>query len=127
MQLRNIQQVRAELAVWGRFWFGQEQLQGYASRSACDKLNEVRTNSDSHLYENEINCPPLVLQYDRLIEKLTPECKRALRAYYVCSRKGTGKTAKAKGDVQRNNWALMGFADKKEYEFWLRRAEMELL
>ncbi len=127
MLQRNIQQVRADLSVWGQFWHGREQVKGYGSRSSCDKLSEIRGPSASNAGADSISVPALVLIYDALIENLRPECKRALRAYYVCSKKGVGKTVKSKGDIQRNNWALVGFSDKKEYEFWLRRAEMDLL
>lgn len=130
MQLpdRTIRDVRAELKIWGTYWYNKEQLGGYASRSACDKLGEVMTNSDSHLYEQELTPPPFVQAYDRLINDLVPECRRALRAYYVCGRSGTTKTSKEKRDaIDRQNWALMGFDSKKSYVFWLRRAEMELV
>lgn len=130
MQLpnRTIREVRAELKIWGNYWYGKEQLSGYASRSACDKLGEVMTNSDAHLYEQELTPPPFVQAYDRLITGLVPECRRALRAYYVCGRSGTSKTAKDKsGAIDRQNWVLMGFDSKKSYMFWLRRAEMELV
>jgi hypothetical protein len=62
MQLpdRTIRDVRAELKIWGTYWYNKEQLGGYASRSACDKLGEVMTNSDSHLYEQELTPPPFV-------------------------------------------------------------------
>jgi hypothetical protein len=130
MQLpdRTIRDVRAELKIWGNYWYGKEHLSGYARRSACDKLGEVMTNSDSHLYEQELTPPPFVQAYDRLINDLVPECRRALRAYYVCGRSGTSKTVKDKpGAICRQNWALMGFDSKKIFMYWLRKAELELV
>lgn len=130
MQLpnRTIREIRAELKIWGNYWYGKEQLSGYASRSACDKLGEVMTNSDAHLYGQDITPPPIVQAYDRLINDMVPECRRALRAYYVCGRGGVSVTAKDKlTAVNRQNWALMGFDSKKSFLFWLRRAEMELI
>lgn len=81
-------------------------------------------NSDAHLYEQELVPSPIV----QVMTGLVPECRRALRAYYVCGRSGTSKTAKEKPSaVDRQNWVLMGFDSKKNYMFWLRRAEMELV
>jgi hypothetical protein len=46
-----------------------------------------------------------------MIERLAPQCIRAIRAHYVC----------------KGQWALMGFDSKKSYVYWLRRAEIEIV
>lgn len=108
--LITIQEVRANLSVWGRFWFGRERLQGYASRNVCDKIGESFATIHSDIY-----VPEFVAYYGALIEKLNSESRRAIRAKYVCKQEF------------RENWQLVGFESKKEFLFWLKRAELSLM
>lgn len=55
--------------------------------------------------------PKHVIQFDRMIECLSPNCIRAIRTCYVC----------------KGQWALMEFDSKKSYLYWLRRAEIALI
>lgn len=105
---KSIKLVRKELRAWGKYWHYQEQGQGFAGRSACDKLGEVLTGNAVFV---EHSAPSHILAYDADIERLTPNCRRALRACYICNR----------------NWALIGFDSQRSYEFWLRKAEGALL
>ncbi|WP_112353000.1 hypothetical protein [Shewanella benthica] len=107
--LMNIKNLRKELKVWGRYWSRQELGQGYASRSACDRLKEPFTpsrcgGSRNHLPPDHIN------SYDMKVYTLAIDCRRALRAQYICN----------------GQWQLIGFDSKKTFLFWLRRAEMAL-
>ncbi len=106
-QRMSIKTLRRELTQWGRFWQRREYGLGHAGRSACDKLGEIRVGG----FAAESKVPVHVLMYDRRIEVLSCDCRRALRVHYLCKR----------------NWALVGFDSKKSYEYWLRRAEGELL
>ena len=108
--LMNMKKLRKELKVWGRYWAQQEQGQGYASRSACDRLKEPFTPSSNggsrdHMPPEHINF------YDVKVYKLTPDCRRALRAQYICNKQ----------------WQVLGFDSKKTFLFWLLRAERALL
>ena len=102
----TIKVLRHDLTQWGRYWLSREYGQGHARRSACDKLGEMRVSSPTANFE----VPDHVLIYDRRIESLSCDCRRALRVRYICAR----------------NWALVGFDSKKSYLYWLRRAESEL-
>lgn len=104
----NIKTLRRELKVWGRYWRGQEYGGGYGSRSACVKIGETRIESSAN---TEQQVPDHVYQYDKQVERLSHECRRALRVRYIC----------------KKNWALVGFDSEKSYQYWLRRAEGELL
>ncbi|MCL1124217.1 hypothetical protein [Shewanella surugensis] len=104
----SIKTLRSELTIWGRYWRGQEYGGGYGSRSACDKLGEIRIESSASV---EQKVPDHVYQYDQQIEHLSQDCRRALRVRYIC----------------KKNWALVGFDSEKSYMYWLRRAEGELL
>lgn len=104
----NIKTLRHDLSIWGRYWKGQEYGRGFSARSACDRLGETHTNGNN-IYE--MATPKHVLVYDILIEPLSTECRRALRAQYIC----------------QQDWALLGFNSKKSYIYWLRRAEGALL
>ncbi|QQX78533.1 hypothetical protein JK628_13175 [Shewanella sp. KX20019] len=107
--MMNIKQLRSELKAWGRYWARQEQGQGYASRSACDRLGEPIRQTCSG--GNSDHMPPdYITELDSHIGRLSPNCKRAIRAHYVC----------------KGQWKLMGFDSQKSYIYWLRRAELEL-
>lgn len=107
-QLLNMKALRAGLSTWGRYWAFQELGKGYGTRSACDKFGDPLTHGSSVVHE--LNVPKHVVQFDRMIERLSPNCKRAIRTCYVC----------------KGQWALMGFDSKKSYVYWLRRAEIGL-
>jgi hypothetical protein len=104
----TVKQLRKELAAWGRYWASKEYGQGHASRSACDKLGEVRCFGAVF---SESSSPAHIAEYDRRIARLSHECRRALRVHYICER----------------NWALVEFDSEKSYIYWLKRAERELL
>lgn len=59
----------------------------------------------------EITPPLEVRQFDQMIERLSPQCIRAIRAHYIC----------------KGQWALMEFDSKKFYVYWFRRAEISLI
>ncbi|WP_376708410.1 hypothetical protein [Shewanella surugensis] len=106
----SIKTLRHELSVWGRYWRGQEYGRGFSTRSTCDRLGETHSTFGHHnVYE--IATPKQVSVYDVLIDSLSIECRRALRAQYICQK----------------DWALLGFNSKKSHTYWLRRAEGGLL
>jgi hypothetical protein len=105
----NMKMLRYGLTRWGNYWAYQERGEGFASRSQCDKLGEVIVYGSSAVVE--ITPPREVRQFDLMIERLTPQCIRAIRAHYVC----------------KGQWALMGFDSKKSYMYWLRLGEISLL
>jgi hypothetical protein len=105
----NMKALRHGLTRWGKYWAYQERGQGFASRSQCDKLGEVIVYGSSAVVE--ITPPREVMQFDQMIERLTPQCIRAIRTHYIC----------------KGQWALMGFDSKKSYLYWLRRAEIGLV
>lgn len=99
----NINQLRAELRAWGRYWAAKESLQGYASVSVTERCCEVmRTgiwiSSDKHLFSHHADSilpPEWVKVVDLHIHQL-PELtksqgseysadhlKAALNAYYI--------------------------------------------
>ena len=105
----NMKALRFGLKRWGNYWAHQEQGQGFASRSQCDKLGEVIVYGSAGI--GEVTPPREVRQFDQMIERLTPQCIRAIRAHYIC----------------KGQWALMGFDSQKSYVYWLRRAEIEIV
>jgi hypothetical protein len=105
----NMKALRHGLTRWGNYWAHQEFGQEFASRSQCDKLGEVIVYGSSAVVE--ITPPREVRQFDVMIERLTPQCIRAIRAHYI----------------SKGQWALMGFDSKKSYVYWLRRAEIGLV
>ncbi|MGE4259994.1 hypothetical protein [Shewanella sp.] len=109
-QLMNMKQLRLELRQWANWWLRHEYGQGYASRSACDKIKEPLIH-DVSVIELDIQPPRYVVRYDLKVEKLSMDCRRAIRAHYFC----------------RGNWALAGFDSRKTFLFWLRRAELVLV
>ncbi|MCH1926885.1 hypothetical protein L9G74_18985 [Shewanella sp. C32] len=109
-QLMNMKQLRLELRTWANWWLKHEYGKGYANRSACDKLKEPLIQVVS-VSERDIQPPTHVLRYDLKVERLSTDCRRAIRAQYFC----------------RGNWALAGFDSRKTFLFWLRRAELVLV
>ncbi|GGZ31693.1 hypothetical protein C8J23_101177 [Shewanella chilikensis] len=108
--LMNMKQLRLELRAWANWWLRHEYGKGYAHCSTCAKLKELRIHMVS-VIEMHIKPPPNVIRYDRKVEKLSTDCRRAIRAQYFC----------------RGNWALVGFDNCKTFLFWLRRAELQLI
>ncbi|WP_229814700.1 hypothetical protein [Shewanella hanedai] len=106
----NIKTLRKELKVWGMYWARQEQGQGYASRSACDRLKEPFVLSCSGGSRNHLP-PDHINRYEMKVYCLAHDCRRAIRAQYIC----------------KGQWLLMGFESKKSFLFWLRKAELTLL
>ncbi|WP_447017849.1 hypothetical protein [Shewanella algae] len=108
--LMNMKQLRLELRAWANWWLRHEYGKGYAACSSCDRLKDPITYGTT-VSERDINPPPGVIRYDRRIEQLAPECRRAIRAQYLC----------------RGKWALLDFDSRKSFVFWLRRAEIGLI
>ena len=108
--LMNIKTLRKELKVWGRYWSRQELGQGYASRSACDRLKEPFAPSSQGGSRDHIS-PEHINRYDIKVCCLAHDCRRALRAQYIC----------------HGQWQLLGFDSNKTFLFWLTRAEIALI
>ncbi|MCG9732381.1 hypothetical protein L1D44_21680 [Shewanella sp. Isolate13] len=108
--IMNIKQLRSELKAWGRYWAKQELGQGYGSRSACDYLSEPFIASSCGGSRDHIP-PDHINRYDMKVWCLAHDCRRAIRAQYICE----------------GEWRLLGFDSKKTFLFWLRRAEMNLV
>ncbi|WP_299005053.1 hypothetical protein [uncultured Shewanella sp.] len=106
----SMKTLRRELSIWGRYWRTQEYGRGFARRSACDRLGETHLSLNG-ANVHEMATPKHVAIYDGLIDRLSLECRRALRAQYIC----------------KKDWALLGFESRKSYIYWLRRAEGALL
>lgn len=105
----NMKALRHGLKRWGNYWAYQERGKGFANRSQCDKLGEVIVYGSSAVIE--VTPPREVRQFDVMIERLAPQCIRAIRAHYI----------------SQGQWALVGFESKKTYLYWLRRAEIEIV
>ncbi|GGP37470.1 hypothetical protein GCM10009347_01800 [Shewanella algicola] len=107
--LLKMKELRDGLSRWGRYWAYQERGKGFANRSQCDKLGEVIVYGSAGV--SDVTPPREVRQFDQLIERLAPQCIRAIRAHYIC----------------KGQWALMGFDSKQSYVYWLRRAEITMM
>ncbi|PKH62189.1 hypothetical protein CXF83_15045 [Shewanella sp. Choline-02u-19] len=107
--MMNMKRLRSELKMWGRYWAKQELGQGYASRSACDRLSEPFIPSGCGGTRDHIP-PDHINRYDMKVYCLAHDCRRALRAQYIC----------------KGQWPLMGFDSEKTFLYWLRRAEIAL-
>ena len=109
-QLMNMKELRLELRAWANWWLRHEYGDGHANRSACDKLQDPIVNS-SNGAERDIQPPPHIRIITRRVDSLSGDCKRAIRAEYMC----------------RGRWALMEFDSRRSFIFWLRRAELALV
>jgi len=115
--MRTIKDVRFELKQWGNFWAHQEVGQGYASKSNIQAIKETldvgcASTSDLHLFSHRsesIYVPPHIARIDSDLERLSHECRTAIRQRYV------------------NRGQILYFADKETFLFWIRKAERELL
>jgi hypothetical protein len=72
--------LRHGLTRWGNYLAHQKYGQGFACRSQCDKLGEVIVYGSSAVVE--ITPPLEVRQFDQMIERLTPQCIRAITTTY---------------------------------------------
>lgn len=108
--MMNMKRLRSELKAWGRYWAYQERGQGYSSRSACDRLKDPFTPSSCAVTNDHVP-PRHIERYDVIVTGLAIDCRRAIRAQYIC----------------QGQWQLLGFDSKKTFLFWLRRAEIALI
>lgn len=115
-ELRTLKDVKRELAMWGKFWMQREYgtgiKMGMLGRSPGERIG--RPTGGRRPFE--LSVPAHIAVIDERVEKLSPNCKRAIRAYYCCRADGVVK-----------GWALVGFKTEAEFEFWLRRALSILL
>ncbi|WP_125782872.1 sigma-70 family RNA polymerase sigma factor [Pseudoalteromonas rubra] len=121
--MNSIKEVRKALRTWGRYWASKECTDGYARKSNTERIRENHMlgglfSSDAHLFShgsNGINPPDHIKNITDRIDRLSKECKQVLIATYI---KQLDKKAAA-------NW--VGMPEVKSVEFWLLRAEKELL
>lgn len=115
-ELRTLKDVKRELTMWGKFWMQREYgtgiKMGMLGLSPGDRIG--RPTGGRRPFE--LSVPTHIALIDERVEKLSPNCKRAIRAYYYCCPTGAGKT-----------WALVGFKSEDEHQFWLRKAYSDLL
>ena len=107
--LRTIKNLRKELRVWGNFYVKYEMGNSYPSRSACDRLSEPVIRGGNSVAP-EIDTPSHILVTDRLVNRLSNNCRKAIRVQYLCS----------------GEFAAF-FDSKKSFLFWLKRAEIALM
>jgi len=114
--MRTIKDVRFELKQWGNFWCRQEVGQGYASKSNVDQLRETLETGCSiqgtgHLVNgsDSIFVPEHIATTDKLLELLPQKCKIAVRQRYI------------------NKGKIIYFTNKKDFLFWVGKAERELM
>ena len=111
MEQQTIKEVRKNLKAWGKFWRKKESIQGFATRSIFESIGGGggRASSDS------IVVPSHIELLTTFIDKLQPKCIRAIRARYIHE------------SPLEESALLMGFDSKRSAEFWLVKAERELL
>ncbi len=115
--MRTIKDVQFDLKQWGIFWARQEEGQGYSSKSNVQAIKEAcevgcASSSTLHLFNSSadsIHVPEHIERIDNSLESLSHQCKIALRQRYI------------------NRGAILYFANKKVFLFWIRKAERELL
>jgi hypothetical protein len=114
--MRTIKDVQSELKQWGNFWARQEAGQGFSSKSNVQAIKETcevgcASSSTLHLYSSadSIHVPDYIEVIDNSLEKLSRNCRAAIRQCYV------------------NKSIKLSSEDKKAFLFWLRKAERELL
>ncbi len=110
MEQQTIKELRKNLNTWGKFWRTKESIQGYATRSIYE-----RTRGGGRSSSESIVVPSHIELLTTFIDKLQPKCIRAIRARYI-HESPLGESA-----------LLMGFDSKRSAEFWLVKAEKELL
>ncbi|RLV60989.1 hypothetical protein D5018_03870 [Parashewanella curva] len=107
-EFRTIKKLRSELRLWGNYSLKREFGQGFPSRSACDRLKEPIMHNGGNTFEHEM--PREVQAVDRLVNRLSVDCRKAIRVQYQCG----------------GHWQGL-FKEKKSFLFWLKRAELALL
>lgn len=116
LELRTLKDVKRELVMWGKFWSQQEYGTGVKAGVLGRSPGERVARPTGGRKPFELPVPEHIAAIDARIEKLSPNCKRAIRAYYCCRSDGVVKT-----------WALVGFRTEAEFEFWLRKGVGELV
>ena len=108
----TIKALRKNLKSWGRFWRSKESIQGYATTSISERSDQTFSNRN---HSENIFVPQMIEELTNLMSQLRPECIRALRARYI-------------HEVPLKEAAiLLGFESKRSAEFWLVKAEREIL
>lgn len=115
--MRTIKDVQHELKEWGAFWARQESGQGYASKSNVQVLADTlkvgcAIQGTAYLISHRadsISVPRHITRIDKDLEKLSRQCKIALRQRYI----SRGK--------------ILYFDSKEIYLFWVEKAERSLL
>lgn len=121
--MNSIKKVRKALKVWGRYWASKERLEGYARKSNVELVRENHLlgglfSSDVYLFSHGssgIVPPDHINNITDRIDRLSKECKQVLIATYI----------KQMSRKEAADW--IGMAEAKSVEFWLLRAERELL
>ncbi len=108
----TIKALRKNLRSWGKFWRNKESIQGFSSRSISEHSDQSFSSRD---LSDNMYVPQQIEKLTESITKLRPECIRAIRAKYIC-------------ELEMPVAAIrLGFDSKRSAEFWLVRAERELL
>jgi hypothetical protein len=115
--MRDIKEVRYELMQWGSFWARQEEGKGWSSKSNIQQLRETLQTGCSiqgtgHLVNHcsdSIYVPKHIEIIDEAIAILHPKCKVAIRQRYI------------------NKGRILYFDTRKDFLFWVLKAERELL
>lgn len=115
-ELRTLREVKRELTVWAKFWITHELGTGVKAGVLGRSPGERVGRPTGGRRPFDLPVPEHIAATDERVEKLSPNCKRAIRAYYYCSPTGAGKT-----------WALVGFKSEDEHQFWFRKALSDLL
>ncbi|PAJ72053.1 hypothetical protein CJF42_23320 [Pseudoalteromonas sp. NBT06-2] len=108
----TIKELRKNLKNWGRFWRSKESIQGYATTSINERSDQTFASRN---HSGNIFVPQIIDELTNLMTQLRPECIRALRARYI--HEAPLKEAAI----------LLGFESKRSAEFWLTKAEREIL
>ncbi|KZN64046.1 hypothetical protein N473_15710 [Pseudoalteromonas luteoviolacea CPMOR-1] len=121
--MTNIKVLRKELRTWGEFWASKESTEGYARKSNVEKVKESCElggifSSTLYLHNqgaDNIFIPPHIQRLTDRVERLSKDCKLAI----------VGKYVKGFNNKELKSWAC--FPEVKSVEFWILRAETELL
>jgi hypothetical protein len=108
----TIKELRKNLKMWGRFWRSKETIQGFATTSINERSDQTFSNRN---HSENIFVPHMIEALTHKMSQLRPECIRALRARYI--HEAPLKEAAI----------LLGFESKRSAEFWLVKAEREML
>ena len=118
--MNTISDTRKALVIWGKYWQRQRVLGGWSNSSTVDRCREILqtgvfsgsgsycNDSDSIIVPGHIEC------IDVIVARLNVSFRDALRAKY-----------KLQGSAVAN--ALRLGMDQRTYEYYLTRAELEIM